>query len=80
MCGMNWRTADESKELSTQCALEQQSITPITEFRVYVKDCVFSIKPDGTIWINPKYSVTEAAKCFWDEVINTNPFPIKEKE
>ena len=36
-------------------------------------DPIVIIKPDGDIWINPKYTTTEGAKAFWDMVIQMNP-------
>ncbi len=31
------------------------------------------IKPTGEVWVNPKYTTTEAAQAFWDAFIQTNP-------
>jgi len=39
-------------------------------------EAIVTIKPDGEIEINPKYTITEAAKAFWDVVIQTNPLII----
>jgi hypothetical protein len=34
---------------------------------------IVEIKPNGEVIVNPKYTVTEAARLFWNEFIKVNP-------
>lgn len=43
------------------------------EFRIE-GETVVTIKPDGSVIVNPKFTTTEAAQVFWEAVVALKPW------
>lgn len=66
----SWNASGNSYKIANYNFTSMSTVPPPDIIRYQnPNEVVFTIKHNGDVVINPKYTVQDAAKLFWDEVI-----------